>query len=102
MQVRVEVANVEVDERGARTAEASDEDAEAVVAAVRRWQDPARRTNRRASARGSDPEAEDDDDAGFLVLDDAMRGMWRRHVDSSRRATKVWTSARGNADADAA
>ena len=81
VQVRVEVANVEVDERAARTAEASDEDAEAVVAAVRRWQDPARarRTNRRASDDGSDPEAEDDDDAGFLVLDDATRGMWRRH-----------------------
>ena len=41
VQVRVEVANVEVDERAC--GEDSDEEAEAVVAAVRRWQDPWRR-----------------------------------------------------------
>jgi hypothetical protein len=39
--VQVEVANVEVDERAC--GEDSDEEAEAVVAAVRRWQDPWRR-----------------------------------------------------------
>ena len=38
VQVRVEVANVEVDERAC--GDDSDEEAEAVVAAVRRWQDP--------------------------------------------------------------
>ena len=41
VQVQVEVANVEVDERAC--GEDSDEEAEAVVAAVRRWQDPWRR-----------------------------------------------------------
>ena len=52
VQVQVEVANVEVDERAC--GEDSDEEAGAVVAAVRRWQDPWRRhRDANAPARGT-------------------------------------------------
>ena len=95
VQVQVEVANVEVDERAC--GEDSDEEAEAVVAAVRRWQDPWRR-HRDASlpavptysttqahplhpiAGVTDPSVFGDfenDGEGGSSRGDAATGMWR-------------------------